>query len=94
MQQSLRGRLWSRMINWATSWFGTHHQVMTEVVEIIEEAPRATPEMAHMVETGTFLFQEIDAAYEASRPRPSRSSDRPTPYTCGKAGAAQSQTFG
>ena len=90
MQQSWKRRLWSKMTNWVTGWYSVHARVMTEVVEIIEEAPRATPEMAHMVETSGVFLQEIDSVYEAARPRPSSSSDRPTPYAC----KAKSQTFG
>ena len=91
MQESWRKRLFTKMANWVTGWYSSHARVMTEVVEIIEEAPRATPEMSHMVETSGAMLQEIDSVYEATRPRPS-SSDRPAPYVhkC----KATTQTFG
>ena len=95
MRQSWKRRLWSKLTNWVTGWYSVHARVMTEVVEIIEEAPRATPEMARMMETSEVILQEIDSAYEATRSRSSGSTDRPDrPAPYAHACKATTQTFG
>ena len=95
MRQSWNRRLWSKLTNWVTGWYSVHARVMTEVVEIIEEAPRATPEMARMMETSEVILQEIDSAYEATRSRSSGSADRPDrPAPYAHACKATTQTFG